>query len=66
MLTSSSQNKGIRVTYHTPPTKDLLKSQTMALIAIRGVNPRMGTTANAVTGTISKTVERRMYNMTTG
>ncbi len=34
MLTSSSQNKGIRVTYHTPPTKDLLKNQTMALIAM--------------------------------
>jgi hypothetical protein len=58
MLTSSSQTKGIRVTYCTPPNKDLLKSQTMALIAMmRGVNPRMGTTADAVTGTISKTVE---------
>jgi hypothetical protein len=39
----------------------------MALIAmIRGVNPRMGTTTDAVTGTISKTVEFSMYNMTTG
>ncbi len=34
MLTSSSQNKGIRVAYHSPPTKDLLKSQTMAIIAM--------------------------------
>ncbi len=51
---SSSQNEGIRVTYHTPLTKDLLKSQTMALIAMIGVYPRMGTTADAVTGTISK------------
>ncbi len=34
MLTSSSQNKGIRVRYSTPPTKDLLKSQTMAVIAM--------------------------------
>jgi hypothetical protein len=65
-MTSSSQNKGIHVTYHTPPTKDLLKSQTMALIAMmRGYNPRMGTTMDAVTGTISKTVEKGMYNTTT-
>ncbi len=34
MLTLSSQNEGIRVTYCTPPTKDLLKSQTTALIAM--------------------------------
>jgi hypothetical protein len=34
MLTSSSQNKGICVMYRTPPTKDLLKSQTMAIIAM--------------------------------
>ncbi len=34
MLTSSSQNKGICVTYLTPPTKDLLKSQTIAIIAM--------------------------------
>jgi hypothetical protein len=34
MLMSSSQNKGIPVTYRTPPTKDLVKSQTMALIAM--------------------------------
>ncbi len=34
MLMSSSQNKGIQVTYHTPPAKDLLKRQTMALIAM--------------------------------
>ncbi len=34
MLTSSSQNEGICVTYHTPPTKDLSKSQTMAIIAM--------------------------------
>jgi hypothetical protein len=33
-LMSSSQNEGIRVTYHTPPTEDLLKSQTIALIAM--------------------------------
>ena len=65
MLMSSSQNKGICVTYHTPPTKDLLESQTMVLIAMMRVNPRMGTTADAVTGTISKTVERHMYNTTT-
>ncbi len=57
MLTSSSQNKGIRVTYRTLPTEDLMKSQTMALIVMIGVNPRMGTTVDAVTGTISKTVE---------
>ncbi len=31
---SSSQNVGIRVTYLTPPPKDLLKSQTMAVIAM--------------------------------
>ncbi len=54
MLTSSSQNKGIRVMYPTPPTKDLLKSQTMALIAMMRGYLRMGTTVNAVTGTISK------------
>jgi hypothetical protein len=36
MLTSSSQNKEIRITYRTPPTKDLLKSQTMAIIAMMG------------------------------
>ncbi len=29
-----AKNKGIRVAYHTPPTKDLLKSQTIALIAM--------------------------------
>jgi hypothetical protein len=34
MLTSSSQNQGLCVTYRTPSTKDLLKSQTMALIAV--------------------------------
>jgi hypothetical protein len=34
MLLSSSQNEGICVTYRTPPTEDLLKSQTMALIAM--------------------------------
>jgi hypothetical protein len=51
--------------YHTLPTKDLLKSQTMALIAMMRVTPRMGTTADAVTGTINKAVERRMYNTTT-
>ncbi len=34
MMMSSSQNKEIWVTYRTPPTKDLLKSQTMALIAM--------------------------------
>jgi hypothetical protein len=33
MMTSSSQNGGIWVMYRTPPTKDLLKSQTMALRA---------------------------------
>jgi hypothetical protein len=27
-------NKGIRVTYSTPPTKDLVKSKTMAVIAM--------------------------------
>ena len=57
MLTSSSQNKEIRVTYHTPPTKDLSKSQTMATIAMMRGNLKMGTTADAVTSTISKTVE---------
>ncbi len=34
MMMSSSQNEGIWVMYHTPPAKDLLKSQTMALIAM--------------------------------
>ncbi len=34
MMMSSSQNERIPVTYHTPPTKELLKSQTMALIAM--------------------------------
>ena len=34
MLTSSSQNEGIWVTYRTPPTKDLSKRQTMAIIAM--------------------------------
>jgi hypothetical protein len=34
MLTSSSQNKGIGVTNHTPPARDLSKSQTMAIIAM--------------------------------
>ncbi len=34
MLRLSSQNKGIRVANRTPPTKDLLKSQTMALTAM--------------------------------
>ncbi len=34
MPTSSSQNKGICVTYSTPPTKDLRKSQTLAVIAM--------------------------------
>jgi hypothetical protein len=42
MLTSSSQNKGIRVTYRTPPTKDLLKSQTMAIIAMMRSLPKDG------------------------
>ncbi len=28
------QNKGMRATYSTPPTKDVLKSQTMAVIAM--------------------------------
>jgi hypothetical protein len=57
MMTSSSQNKGICVTYCTPPTKDLSKSQTMALLAMmRGVNLRVGTTGDTVTGTIGKTV----------
>jgi hypothetical protein len=43
------------VTYSTPPTKDLLMSKTMAIIALlKGVNLRMGTTADAVTGTNSK------------
>jgi hypothetical protein len=39
---SSSQNKGIRITYSTPPTKDLLKSQTMAVIAMMRVKPKDG------------------------
>ncbi len=40
MLTSSNQNKGIRVTYRTPPTKDIVKSQTIALIGPRGASYR--------------------------
>jgi hypothetical protein len=57
MLMPSSQNEEIRVTYHTPPTKGLLESQTMVLIAMMRVNPRMGATMDTVTGTIIKTVE---------
>ncbi len=34
MMTSSSQNEGLRITYRTSPSKDLLKSQTMALLAM--------------------------------
>jgi hypothetical protein len=52
--------------YDTIPTKDLLKNKTMAIIAMMRVNPRTGTTGDAVTGTISKTVELHMHNMTTG
>jgi hypothetical protein len=54
--------------YSTPPTKDLLKSKTMAVIAMMRGLPKdgYGTTADAVTGTISKTMELCMSNTTTG
>jgi hypothetical protein len=42
MLVSSSQNEGLWVMYRTPPTKDLLKSQTMALIAMMRDQPKDG------------------------
>jgi hypothetical protein len=34
MLTSSRQNEGICVTYYNPPTEDLSKSQTIAIIGM--------------------------------
>ncbi len=41
-MMSSSQNEGIWVMYHTPPNKDPLKSQTMALIAVMRGEPKDG------------------------
>ncbi len=42
MLTFITPNKWIRVTYSTPPTKDLLKSKTMAVIAMMKGQPKDG------------------------
>jgi hypothetical protein len=53
MMTSSSQNKGIWVTYRTPPTKDL---QNMALIAmIRGKPNNNNNTQNYTSYSICRT-----------
>ncbi len=41
-MMSSSQNKGMWIMYCTPPNKHLLKSQTMALIAMMRGQPKDG------------------------